>query len=55
MVSGVVFGEADTCMLYVLMFNCGGDGWYVMCAKSVADTKTVKINFSHGATRWLVY
>ena len=36
MVPGVRFGEADTCMLYPLMFNCGG--WYVMCAKSVAVT-----------------
>ena len=34
--AGVHFGEADTCMLYPLMFNCGG--WYVMCAKSVAIT-----------------
>ena len=34
MVSGVCFREADTCMLYPLVFNC----WYVMCAKSVAVT-----------------
>ena len=38
MVSGVRFREADTCMLYLLMFNCRGGGWYVMCAKSVAVT-----------------
>ena len=38
MVSGVHFKEADTCMLYPLMFNCRGGGWYVMCAKSVAVT-----------------
>ena len=38
MVSGVRFREADTCMLYPLMFNCRGGGWYVMCAKSVAVT-----------------
>ena len=30
------FSEADTCMLYPLMFNCRDGGWYVMCAKSVA-------------------
>ena len=23
-------------MLYLLMFDCRGGGWYVMCAKSVA-------------------
>ena len=33
-----LFEEADTCMLYPLMFNCRGGGWYVMCAKSVAVT-----------------
>ena len=38
MVSGVRFREADTCMLYPLVFNCRGGGWYVMCAKSVAVT-----------------
>ena len=38
MVSGVHFSEADTCMLYPLVFNCRGGGWYVMCAKSVAVT-----------------
>ena len=38
MVSGVHFREADTCMLYPLVFNCRGGGWYVMCAKSVAVT-----------------
>ena len=38
MVSGVRFREADTYMLYLLMFNCRGGGWYVMCAKSVAVT-----------------
>ena len=38
MVSDVCFREADTCMLYLLMFNCRGGGWYVMCAKSVAVT-----------------
>ena len=38
MVTGVRFREADTCMLYPLMFNCRGGGWYVMCAKSVAVT-----------------
>ena len=38
MVSGVRFWEADTCMLYPLVFNCRGGGWYVMCAKSVAVT-----------------
>ena len=36
MVSGVCFRESDTCMLYPLVFNCRGGGWYVMCAKSVA-------------------
>ena len=35
MVSGFRFREADMCML---MFNCRGDGWYVMCAKCVAVT-----------------
>ena len=25
-------------LLYPLMFNCRGGGWYVMCAKSVAVT-----------------
>ena len=30
--------EADTCMLYPLVFNCRGGGWYVMCAKFVAVT-----------------
>ena len=38
MESGVRFREADTCMLYPLVFNCKGGGWYVMCAKSVAVT-----------------
>ena len=38
MVSGVRFREADTCMLYPLVFNCRGGGWYVRCAKSVAVT-----------------
>ena len=38
MISGVRFREADTCMLYPLVFNCRGGGWYVMCAKSVAVT-----------------
>ena len=32
------FLEADTCMLYSLVFNCSGGGWYVMCTKSVAVT-----------------
>ena len=36
MASGVRFREADTCMLYPLVSNCRGGGWYVMCAKSVA-------------------
>ena len=38
MVSGVHFREAGKCMLYPLMFNCRGGGWYVMCAKSVVVT-----------------
>ena len=38
MVSGVRFMEADTCMLYPLVFNCRGGGWYVMCAKFGAVT-----------------
>ena len=38
MVSGVHFREADTCLLCPLVFSCIGDGWYVMCAKSVAVT-----------------
>ena len=36
MVSGVHFREADTCMLYPLMLNCRGGGWYAMCTKSAA-------------------
>ena len=28
-------------MLYPLMFNCRGGGWYVICAKSVAVTSCV--------------
>ena len=38
MVSGVCFREADTCMLYPLVFNCRSGDLYVMCAKSVAVT-----------------
>ena len=38
MVSGVRFREADTCMLYPLVFSCRGGGCYVMCTKSVAVT-----------------
>ena len=38
MVSGVHFREAYTCILYSLVFNCRGGGWYAMCAKSVAVT-----------------
>ena len=38
MTSCVHFREADTCLLYQLMFNCRGGDWYVMCAKSVAVT-----------------
>ena len=38
MVSRVHFREADTCMLYPMVFSCRGGGWYVTCAKSVAVT-----------------
>ena len=38
MVSGVRFREADTWMLYPLLFNCRGDGCYVTYTKSVAVT-----------------
>ena len=33
-----ISGKLIPCMLYPLMFNCRGGGWYVMCAKSVAVT-----------------
>ena len=32
------FQGSCTCILYPLVFNCRGGGWYVMCAKSVAVT-----------------
>ena len=35
MVSGVHFREADTCMLYPLVFNCRGGGWYMLCVPSL--------------------